>query len=557
MASPGGSPTDPVVDALDRLANVVITTQAAVHVQMDRIIHILERDFDRLANLLAVIGNISSNILKNAAQTPTAPTPSASKSRGRGKAKSSYDAAQKVIGDPRDANKLIEALERLGTSFVAQTQHIVSFVAAANPAAILQFQLALRDTVATIGNILTPVLNTATDIIRAFGSAIASLGPNAKQMIQVLAGGTLAMGVFAAAVTAFEAVATGGIGPVIAGLVGAAGAALVLSDGVSGLRGVFASVGDFLSTMADVLKPSFDVLAKAVGQLAPLLAQAAGGIVGTIAQLLVPLFSQLATAFSRLVPAVAPAIEALTKIGEAMAGYLVARISSWFSVLVPLGELVAKFGTFLLANLAEPIMQISQVLAGVFEYFMSFIAQVLSSKDVISILTLAFQASTGGMLVIIQMTGNLAVAFVKIGNILIDLYNKIAPWILSPFRFGNIKLPTFESQPDIVKQTRRPADIGVRDVGTTSLEAITQTALVDALRSSFGRKNKDEEIAAHTKEAADELKKLNEKVGGANVGIAKPPEQAGPVVAPGQPPLRWRAGDDFNPKEGRNPGGKQ
>lgn len=56
-------------------------------------------------------------------------------------------------------------------------QSIAPFVALFNPAIVIQFELALRDTMAVMGQMLVPVLQGVTNFVRKFGDALVGLTP--------------------------------------------------------------------------------------------------------------------------------------------------------------------------------------------------------------------------------------------------------------------------------------------------------------------------------------------------------------------------------------------
>lgn len=80
----------------------------------------------------------------------------------------------------RAAPDVAQAVAKLGLS-------LQSFVALANPAVAEQFTLALKDTLAVIGQALTPVLQVATQILRIFGDAVAGFSGDLGQALGVIA----------------------------------------------------------------------------------------------------------------------------------------------------------------------------------------------------------------------------------------------------------------------------------------------------------------------------------------------------------------------------------
>lgn len=529
---------DDLIAAIDQISGLLIQDIDAGIADIVSFASAVERDFDRVLNLLAVIGNTvlksPTGSSRGPASTTTPKPPEIEKPDAAHYLDWVQPLFEKLAGVFTNAvtagSQFVSTIEGVGIVFTAGANHLASYVAAANPAAILQFNLALRDTVATLGNILTPVLQTATDIIRGFGSAVASLGPNAKLMIQALAGGALALGVFTAATAAFEAIATGGIGPLIAVVLGAAGAMGVLQDGVGGLRDVFADVGDFLSSLADTLMPSFQAVMAAIKPLMLLVMGAVGSLAGSLAQGMMPIIAMLASGFGEMVTAAGPLVQALTEIGQALIGQIVANFTALASILTPIGLMIVQVGGTLLKSLVEPFTKVMQVFAGITQW----VGDLLTKGPLLKALTFTLIVFSDTVKNVADIIATLANAFVKFSNFLIEIYNSLARtmgWAL----LANIKLAEFEKFVQPEKRERKPADIGVRDVGTTSLEAITQTTLVDSLRSSFGRKDPLDDIKENTGLTAAELQKINAK--GREPGPAPPPIQDGVLLRPGDGPM--------------------
>jgi hypothetical protein len=77
-------------------------------------------------------------------------------------------------------------LATIGASFMAASETIKGFVQYANPASAERFNMALEDLYGVIGQSLEPVLEVATQVLRAFGDFIASILPSADEMQKLM-----------------------------------------------------------------------------------------------------------------------------------------------------------------------------------------------------------------------------------------------------------------------------------------------------------------------------------------------------------------------------------
>lgn len=82
---------------------------------------------------------------------------------------------------------------------------IASFVGLANPVAVRLFTLALRDTMAVLGQALTPILKGVTIYVRQFGDVLAKLMPVVQPLLDVI--GQMIASVAQGAVQLWEAAA--------------------------------------------------------------------------------------------------------------------------------------------------------------------------------------------------------------------------------------------------------------------------------------------------------------------------------------------------------------
>lgn len=235
---------------------------------------------------------------------------------------------------------------------------IARFVALADPAAFNLFKLAVDDLYASIGRALVPVMHAATAVVRSVANAIIGLNGDGKKVLAFIAGGTVALvtfgvamggviaitgvstaGVlaFAAAMAVVEAVATGGIGPILSaigyslGAIGVAGASLgsVLAAVAGGVVGLFAAFGDFGPILKDasaLLSGFMEALGAELKNLMPL------------AQPLITFLGQFAGFFGRMIIFSAKLVSALepvlTLIGNLTNGIL--------SQLMPIIDLLAE-----------------------------------------------------------------------------------------------------------------------------------------------------------------------------------------------------------------------
>lgn len=104
----------------------------------------------------------------------------------------------------------VNTLERSITSLGKQ---MTQFVALANPAVVMRFNMALQNAMSAIGRIFIPVLEKLGSVIQQIGNAIESLDPTTKKLIAGLAGGAGLLAAFAAVtkgISILAAIFTGG-----------------------------------------------------------------------------------------------------------------------------------------------------------------------------------------------------------------------------------------------------------------------------------------------------------------------------------------------------------
>lgn len=116
------------------------------------------------------------------------------------------------------------------------------FVELYNPAAIIRFELAVKDLNAVLGRALMPLLERFTVVIRQIGNAIAGLSPGGTKMIAVLAAVGVGLATATAATGVFFATMSGAIIglTVLAGALGTATA--IATAGISLIAGAIAGL---------------------------------------------------------------------------------------------------------------------------------------------------------------------------------------------------------------------------------------------------------------------------------------------------------------------------
>src|SRR6185312_14682149 len=155
------------------------------------------------------------------------------------------------------------ALGVLEKSIGAVGSQIGKFVQLANPAVFQLFDRAIKDLYASIGRVLVPILEKATQVFRSIGTAIFSMtgdGNRAVQLFGVLSVGLVALGaiiaalgvkavitavgmtVFGAAMAVIEAIATGGIGPILSAIGASLGAIGTVGATLAGVAAAITAV---------------------------------------------------------------------------------------------------------------------------------------------------------------------------------------------------------------------------------------------------------------------------------------------------------------------------
>lgn len=142
------------------------------------------------------------------------------------------------------ANTATNSLDALTSAISAS---VGRFVQLYNPAAVIRFELALKDLHAVVGRALLPVMEKFTVVLRTIGDAVAGLSPAGNKMIAVLA----AVGVGLAAATAATGVFFATMSGAIVGLTvlaGALGTATAIAT--AGISLIFGAVAGLITAFA-------------------------------------------------------------------------------------------------------------------------------------------------------------------------------------------------------------------------------------------------------------------------------------------------------------------
>lgn len=200
------------------------------------------------------------------------------------------------------ANTATSSLDAL-TSAISST--VGRFVALYNPAALIRFDLAVKDLNATIGRALLPVLERFTVVIREIGNAVVGLSPAGNKMIGVLA----AVGVGLATATVATGVFFGVMSGAIVGLTvlaGALGTATAIAT--AGISLIFGAVAGAITTFATGAA-AFGFVGSEMASLKATLQQ--------FAQVATSAFEALSRRFDQLMTALKPLRDALGELAMA------------------------------------------------------------------------------------------------------------------------------------------------------------------------------------------------------------------------------------------------
>lgn len=155
---------------------------------------------------------------------------------------------------------------------------IAGFVAKINPAAVQRFTMAVDNWKSAIGGVLTPVLERVTIVTQIMGNAIASLSPQAKNLIAGLTGGGGLAAVFAGVAFAVKVLLTS-LGPI----------PLIIGFVVSSFAGVAATMSS-----GQAIADKFSLVLKTFGQIIEIIATVTLPIINAALETVIPLLVSFA-----------------------------------------------------------------------------------------------------------------------------------------------------------------------------------------------------------------------------------------------------------------------
>jgi len=251
-------------------------------------------------------------------------------------AKASVDIAGAMAQAAANAAKMGANLLRLpfnvlDTAISSIQMNVARFVQLAQPGVMMQFERSVDDLYATIGHILVPVLQVATQFMRSMGGALFGLTSDGQKAIQMLAAGAAGMLAFAAAATAVATVMSGGLLPVISAVVGGLSAMLVVSGE---FKGIF-------DTMAQVVGGGINAIGGAVSALMPI-AQPFLDLLGDVGNLLAWTITEYANAFTSMGPELAAISAAFGEVKNAVMQVVKAVQGAQTAIFITAIKLVAE-----------------------------------------------------------------------------------------------------------------------------------------------------------------------------------------------------------------------
>lgn len=230
-------------------------------------------------------------------------------------------------------------LDILETAVSSIQMQVARFVKLANPAEFQRFQQAVDDLYASIGRVLTPVLQAATDLFRSLGGALFGLNESGQRAIRALAAGTAAMLIFAAAAVALQAIMSGGVLPVIAAVVGAMAGLIATSDA---FRPALANIGKVVGGVLESFGAALEQLLPAAQPVMDLIGDI-GRIVGATVAHYSGLFASLAPQIGALTAAFGTIREAFVQVIEAVQGVYISVLSEGIKILADIVEAAAPY----------------------------------------------------------------------------------------------------------------------------------------------------------------------------------------------------------------------
>lgn len=298
----------------------------------------------------------------------------------------------------RDVIQLQRLGEGFGTLFRVMDaglsglqRHVARFVELTNPAALIQFNLAVRDMQAVIGQMMVPILNHAKQVIRAFADQLVNLSPFAKAGIAAFGALAVSLTVAAAASMVLSTVLnlfTGGLGGLIPKLIGVVAAFLLMGEGGKALQGFMTAFGQVMEAVGTVITAALKPILSIVTTLMPVIMGAVKAVVGIIAMALTPVIA-VVQVFAEVFKALEPVFT--------FVGQILSSLGDWFRVfgevlgrlvvgiLTPFIVLVKLFGAALQA--LQPVLNqvvglINQFVRAVAKFFGVVIDDDMSKSSV-------------------------------------------------------------------------------------------------------------------------------------------------------------------------------
>ena len=332
--------------------------------------------------------------------------------------------------DPAIVEKFANAIQGLVLRLSAGAATLAS-VSLVDPASWYVLERAIKETTGAIGVILIPVVQTFSTIIRSLGETFASLGPNAQKLVQSFIAAGVAITALSVAMTLLEAVMTGGIGPILNLVVGAAAGAAILGSGLGKIQEAFARVGEYISDIADKLMPAFEALSSLVSEVASALAQALGPIIEAIVSGLMPVLDMLRQAFQAIQPAIRPVIDIITGILTQTILQLSVYLQLISASIRVAAEMIGQlFGALqqsgvikVWLDMVQKVVNVIQgVLTAVFDVFFNVMGQLITVlvsvlKPVFEAIRTVMEAVYPPMLKLVQVLGG---ALMKVAQVLGD-----------------------------------------------------------------------------------------------------------------------------------------
>lgn len=248
------------------------------------------------------------------------------------------------------------------------------FISLANPAVVIQFNLALNNAMSAMGRVLIPVMQRFTTIIQMLGNAIESLSPQSKQLIAALAsGGGIAAAFGAIATAGTLLIRVLGIWPALIGAVAAAFAGLLVNtaDGkqlMASFSALLKQVGSVFEEIAKALLPIVNSVAGPMLKTMGELFQQMGGVIGRVLMTLAPGLKAVGELFMAIIPVLAELNRAAMPLAEA--------------VLVPLAAILSVVARVI----ADALVPVLNELAYVIRQVADFIADAV--RDLMELLGL-------------------------------------------------------------------------------------------------------------------------------------------------------------------------